>query len=97
MLAQLHLDLPMYGENIHIDRLPHVARFAMLVPALQAAEEVELVQLTPELVRQAIVAWNLEVPPDLDAADLAIRWWATFRDTRPPFRIALEALDQMLE
>ena len=45
MLAQLHLDVPMYGENVHIDRLPHVARFAMLVPALQAAEEVELVQL----------------------------------------------------
>lgn len=97
LLAQLHLDLPMFGENIHIDRLPHVARFAMLVPALQAAEEVELVELVPDLVRQAIVAWDLEVPPDLDAADLIIRWWATFRDTRPPFRIALEALDQMLE
>jgi len=96
MISQLHLDVPLYGENVHIDRLPHVARFAMLLPALQAAEEVELVQLGPDLVQRAISAWNLEVPPDVDAADLVIRWWATYRDSRPPFNIALEALDQML-
>ena len=96
MLAQLHLDVPLFSEKIHADRLPHVAKFAMLLPALQAAEEVELVQLTPELVQRAITAWNFEVPLDIDAADLVIRWWATYRDTRPPFNIALEALDQML-
>lgn len=96
MLAQLHLDVPIFGEHVHADRLPHVARFAMLLPALQAAEEVELVQLTPELVQKAITAWDLEVPPDIDAADLVIRWWSTYRETQPPFHIALEALDQML-
>ncbi len=95
LIAQLQLDLPMFSENIHADRLPHVARYAMLVPALLAAESVELVRFSPELIGQAIAAWQLATPPGLDAAALVSEWWQTYMEARPPWKVALAALDQM--
>src|SRR4051794_5185929 len=47
LIAQLQLDLPRYSDTIHADRLPGIARFAMLPPALVAAEAVELMRFTP--------------------------------------------------
>jgi hypothetical protein len=95
LIAQLQLDLPRHSENIHADRLPHVARYAMLVPALLAAESVELVRFTPELIGKAISEWRLTVPPGLDAAAIVSEWWQTYLETRPPWNIALAALDQL--
>lgn len=95
LLAQLQLDLPVWSENIHADRLPHIARFAMLPAALKAAEEVELARFTPELVAKAISAWQIASPSDIDAAATVLDWWHTYETSRPSFRVALEALDQM--
>lgn len=95
LIAQLQLDLPMHSENIHADRLPHVASYAMLVPTLLAAESVELVRFTPALIGKAISEWRLTVPPGLDAAALVSEWWQTYLETRPPWNIALAALDQL--
>jgi hypothetical protein len=95
LIAQLQIDLPVFSENIHADRLPHVARFAMLVPALLAAESVELVRFSPALIGQAIDAWKLTAPPGVDAAPLVSEWWQTYLEARPPWRVALAALDQM--
>jgi len=94
-IAQLKLDLPLYSEAIHADRLPHLAGFAMLPAVLAAAEAVELARFMPQTMRQAVIAWRLFEPLGLDGAALASEWWETYQETRPPFRIALAALDQM--
>ncbi|MEX2175592.1 MAG: hypothetical protein WD872_14610 [Pirellulaceae bacterium] len=96
LVAQLQLDLPIHGENIHADRLPHVARLAMLPPVLRGAEGVELTRYSPELVRQAVAAWQIAVPPGIDVVAILEDWWETYQLGRPPFRVALEALDQMI-
>jgi hypothetical protein len=96
LLAQLQLDLPILSETIHADRLPHMARLAMLPAALRAAECVERVRFSPQLIEQALRAWQLAVPPSLDVAGLVSDWWETYQLDRPPFRVALAALDQML-
>jgi hypothetical protein len=95
LIAQLQLDLPRYSESIHADRLPHVARFAMLPVTLAAAETVELARYTPENLQLAISAWQLRAPPEIDAAALVSQWWQTYQETRPPWNIALTALDQL--
>lgn len=91
LLSQLHLDLPSIGENVHPDRLPRVAQLAMLPAALAAGQAVELCQASPGLLAQALNDWRL-------AADATVltQWWETYRDGRPPFAVALAALDQML-
>lgn len=95
LLAQLHLDLPAYSDRIHTDRLPHIAAFAMLAPVLEAAQELELVQYSPALLERAIAAWGLTVPADVNGTAVVLQWWETYRDSRPPFPVALTALDQM--
>jgi hypothetical protein len=95
LIAQLQLDLPAISESIHADRLPHVARYAMLPPTLIAAEAVELIRFAPEELRRAIAAWGLVSPPGVDAAELVSQWWQTYQESRPPWNIALAALDQM--
>lgn len=95
LIAQLNADLPKFGENIHAQRLPAVASFALLPPILQAAEDVELVHASPDLLAKAIAAWNLPVPADIDPATLLSDWWSTYHDGRPPWGVALTALDQM--
>ncbi len=96
LIAQLQLDLPKYTDTIHADRLPQIARYAMLPPALLAAESVELQRFTPELIVAAIAAWRCDVPSEIDAATVVSQWWQTYMETRPPWHVALAALDQML-
>jgi len=95
LIAQLQLDLPMWSEALHAERLPHVAQYAMLPATLAAAESVELARLTPETLRLAVDSWNLSVPKGVDASTLIFDWWQTYIADRPPFRVALAALDQM--
>jgi hypothetical protein len=96
LIAQLQLDLPVHGEHVNADRLPHVARLALLPAALQAAETVELVRRSPQLLQLAMRAWHLSVPAGTDIVGLVTDWWETYQASRPPFRVALQALDQML-
>lgn len=95
LIAQVQLDLPVQSETIHADRLPHIAAYAMISPALIAAEEVELMRFVPEAIGGAIAAWGLTVPPGIDAAATVSQWWQTYVETRPPWNVALAALDQM--
>lgn len=100
LVSQLNLDLPMLSENIHRDRLPMIAAIAMLRPVLTAAERVELVPDAEAAVESAIRAWEIDVRFTGEAqtlADIAAAWWATYQSTRPPLRVALEALDRMVE
>jgi hypothetical protein len=95
LLAQLNLDLPMFSETIHPDRLPHIAAFAMLPVVLEAAHYVDLVTFDRELLPFTMEAWRMRVPADADAPDLVANWWMTFQEARPPLDVALKALDEM--
>jgi len=95
LIAQLHLDLPIWSEAINPARLPHVARFAMLPAILAAGEIVELSRLSLESLRLAAQAWHLPSPADIDAPSLVHDWWQTYQTSRPPWRVALAALDQL--
>jgi hypothetical protein len=95
LIAQLHLDRPALSETIHRERLPHIAAYAMVPAVLAAAEYVDLVRFAPETLEQAIAAWRLTVPKGVDAARLVGDWWQTYLADRPPWRVALKALDQM--
>ncbi|MCE9526367.1 MAG: hypothetical protein K8R36_09970 [Planctomycetales bacterium] len=71
--------------------LPRVAQLAMLPVALAAGREVELCLDSPDLLAQAITNWRLIADPTV-----VTQWWETYRESRPPFAVALAALDKML-
>lgn len=97
MLAQLHLDLPHFAEEMHVDRLPHVAGLAMIPAILAASEQVELAAFNDDMVRLAIDAWQVETLGVSDPVDVLMRWWEAYEEARPPFEVAFKALDEMLE
>ncbi len=95
LLSQLSLDLPVFSETIHGKRLPHVAELAMIPVTLQAAEELDLLTLTSDMIDMALNCWNVVTPPDADPVDILWRWWGTYLETRPRWDIAFTALDRM--
>jgi len=95
LIAQLQLDVPKYSENIETQRLPDIARLAMLPPALVAGEAMELTKFKPELIASAVEAWRLN-RADADIPAVLGQWWQTYIESRPPFSVALAALDQLL-
>jgi hypothetical protein len=96
LLAQLNCDLPMFGEAVHPERLPLVVQLALLPPVLAAAEDVELVRNTPDLLSKAIDAWRIAIPAGTDVTTLVPAWWQTVEEARPNWAVALAGLDQML-
>lgn len=99
LLAQLNIDLPKYSEDLPRDRVPLVAGWAVLPSVLEAAADVELVRPTPELIGTALAAWNVGTG-SLDRPKLAeaiARWWQTYQESRPPWRVALVALNKMAQ
>ncbi|MFV2067434.1 MAG: hypothetical protein ACC645_10675 [Pirellulales bacterium] len=96
LIAQLHLDLPIYSEAIAAERLGRTAQLAMIPPILAAAEEVELAQLNRETLRSALTAWNVDTADHELTATTLLDWWSTYAASRPPWSVAMAALDQML-
>ena len=96
MLAQLNCDLPIFGESISAERLVFVSQLALLLPAIQAAQDVELAELTPATVSLAIKHWQFDDPVQDDVEDVLFAWWQTYLETRPDWKTALAALDRML-
>jgi hypothetical protein len=93
---QLNLDLPMFSEKIHGDRLPAIAAMAMLPVALHTAEQVELVKFDADLLKFALDAWHLDLPNNCDAVSILTAWWDVYRTTKTPLPVALQALDEMI-
>jgi hypothetical protein len=97
LLSTLQIDLPKYSEQIRRDRVPLLARLAMLSPALEAAADVELVRPGPQMLSVALDTWHVStVKPTAELAETVARWWETYREGRPPWHVALAALDKML-
>jgi hypothetical protein len=92
LLAQLNLDLSKFEGELRHDRLFQVGRLALIPPLLAAAEEVELARNDIESLTRALAVWGLQaVEPDKLA-----QWWETYQSERPPWAVALGALDRML-
>ena len=96
LLSQLNVDLPMFSENIHRDRRPLVAALSMLAATLAAAEQIELIRDGPQIVETAVERWHVEGPAGVALAEVTRRWWQTYLDARPPWNVALAALDKMI-
>ncbi len=96
LLSQINLDLPTMSEAIDSRRLPLIAELGMLPVAIQAGEHAEVLQMETRLIEQALNAWHIVTPPGLDPVDILARWWETYVETRPPWDIALAALDRMI-
>jgi hypothetical protein len=96
LLSMLNLDLPKYSERLRAPR--RVFPLAMLPAVLTAAENVELARFDPSTMRLAIDAWRIDPAGRADdVVDTLGVWWQTYRDTRPPWDVALAALERMLE
>jgi hypothetical protein len=101
VLAQLNLDLPVFSELIHGDRLPLIGQLAMLPFALKAAEHVELATSDEPTVQLAVQAWQIGRMGDLalpagDVTDVIMSWFTHYLDARGDWAVALTALDRML-
>ncbi|HEX4128436.1 MAG TPA: hypothetical protein VHZ24_00225 [Pirellulales bacterium] len=92
-LAQLSGDLPRYSEQLDPGRCRQVSALAMLPPTLAAAADVELLHDSPAMLSRAIERWQ---PGDATLAQTVTRWWQTYTANRPPWPVALAALDQMV-
>lgn len=93
--AQLQLDLPKYSEGIHPERLAHLARFAVLPAVLEAAAEVELIADPQLAMREAIAAWQIKAPADVDACSIVTNWWQTVSEIQAPMAASLKVLNEM--
>ena len=96
LLALLNLELPMFSQRIHRDRLRWVAPLAMLPVVLTAAETVELGRCDLETITLALAAWRVDVPDKQPPAQTVLNWWQTYTASRPSWAVALAALDEML-
>ena len=63
LVSQLNLDLPKFCETIPGDHLPQVAELAMIPVTLRAAEDQELLRLTPETIDLRLNSWQVVTAP----------------------------------
>ena len=94
LLVMLQLDLPKYSENLQRPR--RVLPLAMIPPTLAAAGDVELLDPAAALPR-AVATWIPGRPAGPKVAETLSIWWQTYTDTRPPWGMALLALEKMLD
>lgn len=96
LLAQLNCDLPVHADHVNAQRLPNVAAFALVPPALEAAAYVELTEFSPAQLARALEFWQLPTLADLDLPAVLGDWWQVYQADKPAWPVALAALDRML-
>lgn len=94
LLGQLQCDLPRFGESIPRSRLARIASLALAPAALAAGELVECCRADANSLAEALRAWRIPQAPD---SRLLWDWWNSYQIDRPPWNIAIEALDKMVE
>lgn len=97
LLSQLESDLPIHGELVNSGRLAWISSLAMLPPVLLAAQELELGHFDEDQLLLAIEKWWIPNPTEHSLVDTVLSWWDTYSNERPLWRIALTALDKMLQ
>lgn len=93
LLAQLHADVPAYGEAITAGNLERVAALATLPATLAAAQEVEWATCEPATIARALECWY---PEALPAADALVRWWRAYENGGSSWAVAWRALEPLL-
>ncbi|NQT36877.1 MAG: hypothetical protein HQ581_05285 [Planctomycetes bacterium] len=96
LLAQLNVDLPIFSDRIHRDRHPLIASLALLPPALAAGMPDEWEPCSRENIELALATWHVDGPAGVDLPEIVGTWWETYSASRPPWSVALAALDQMV-
>jgi hypothetical protein len=96
LLSQVALDLPVFADAIHGERLPPVAALAMLPATLAAAVDVEWAGPRPDLMLQALQHWGWAADTAPVMADIVQNWWETFQSDPADWSVALAALDRLL-
>ncbi|HVU85898.1 MAG TPA: hypothetical protein VHD36_01160 [Pirellulales bacterium] len=98
LVARLGSDALGAASGIAPSKLSRLVAVATLMPALAAAEWVELAAFDIPTIALALRAWQGVKPEDADdqAATLD-RWWRTYSEERPSWAAALESLDRMLK
>lgn len=92
LLAQLQLDLPDLQGNLTASCAYEIGALAAVPAVLQAAYDVELCPPLEQVLPAALPAWR---QPSVDA-DTLLAWWETYQADRPPWGVALAALDQLV-
>jgi len=96
LVCQLQADLPKFVDDLSPGRAEPIAALAALAATLAAAEAMELSCCDEATIQLAIEHWQIAIPALEDTASVLIPWWETYLQTRPPWAIALRALDKML-
>lgn len=97
LLGELQMELPIYSDHLSPARRREVCALSMLPAILTAAEQVELARLDASTLALAIEAWRIcDAWPAAETAATLLAWWQTYSDARPPWPVALGALDRML-
>jgi hypothetical protein len=98
LISQLQLELPIYNDHLAPYRRREIGRLAMLPPLFAAAEQVELSRLNAETLALAVEKWRVwKDRPANEIATTLVTWWQIYTDSRPPWAVALGALDRMFE
>lgn len=80
LLAQLNLGQAQYQQQVGGRVLADVARIALIPALLEAAEEVQLTELSPVTVRLALLHWQRLPEVELPVmTDRIIDWWGARR------------------
>ncbi len=94
LIAQLQLDVPRFDGGLHPRRLIELWPLAMTPAVLAAAQDVELTRFDRETLATAVSTWSsVEARPMVDTLST---WWETYESSRPPWGVAIAALDRML-
>lgn len=98
LLSQLQLELPLYADHVAPHRRREVSGLSMLPPLFAAAEQVELAKFNAEMLTLAIDSWRIwKDRPAAEIAATLLTWWQIYADARPPWPVALGALDRMFD
>ncbi|MEX2139699.1 MAG: hypothetical protein WD894_10585 [Pirellulales bacterium] len=96
LLSQLNLELPRYQGDLQRERSIELGSWAMLPAVLAAAEQLELVRFDEATMRLAVKSWRIHVPRSSAFVHDLMSWWQTFQADRPPWTVAITALDMLI-
>lgn len=96
MMSQLELDSVAPPDGGGTGASQYLFPLAMLIPALAAAEVLELGRCNEATAELAIEHWHVAVPKSMDVhAELVpalMDWWETYLQTRPAWEVAMKVL-----
>lgn len=99
LLSQLDLERPIFSESLNLSRLQQLTGFATLPATLLAGQELGLCEYTSDSLQRAMELWRvaeMHAASPEELAPIVGSWWETYEAAKPPWRIALAGLEQML-